>query len=139
MHDNKYLYFNNLVYSYLTIGSPRVSTFDKEILLITLLDIFTNEFSQNLGWMMKKYMLDYKTKNNNILYSNNIPTLKNLSIYAIQRYNLDHKALCHHLQLQIKTPLWSVIDTQTHIVSFFRNLYNKDKSRLLDYLVRKYN
>ena len=138
MYDNKYLYFNNLVYSYITIGHSRVNMYDKEILLITLLDIFTNQFKKNLGWMMKKYMLDYRIKDNNLLYYNNIPSLKKISIYTIQRHHLNHKVLCHHLQLQITYPLWSVSDTNTHIVSFFRNLHNKDNSKLLDYLIRIY-
>jgi hypothetical protein len=140
MFDNKYLYFNNLVYSYVTIGYKGVSTFDKEILLITILDIFTKEFSQNLGWITNKYMLDYKQDySSNILYKNKVPTLKNLAIHTIQRCNLDHKPLCHHLQLQVKVPLWSVFDTHTHVVSFFRFLFNSNKKKLLDYLVGVHN
>ena len=140
MHDNKYLYFKNLVYNYLTIGYPRMDIFDKEILLMTIVDIFTKQFSKNLGWMIKRYMIDYNINSDDILFYNNVPSLKQISIYTIQRNkNINYNILCYNLQLQIKKPLWSILDTNTNILNFMRYLYNKDKSKLLNYLIRLYN
>ena len=107
---------------------------------MTIVDIFTKQFSKNLGWMIKSYMIDYNINSDDILFYNNVPSLKQISIYTIQRNkNINYNILCYNLQLQIKKPLWSILDTNTNILNFMRYLYNKDKSKLLNYLIRLYN
>ena len=142
MYDNKYLYFNNVLYMYNTVGYNKITFYDKEIIIITILDIMTNEFKYNLGHVIRNYMSFYELpiiKTIEMKNIHKIPSLKDLCIHKIQRFNLDYSYLNRFHQKIIKQPIFSDHDCHTHIIEYFKVVHKYDKKSLINFLIYIYN
>ena len=138
MIDNKYLYFKNLLYVYTTIGYNNMNVFDKNILILTILEILSNGFIINLGTFIDYYMGDYSRILPNII-DDNIPSLKKMCIHKIQNNKINTHTLPKYIKQETETQIWSKRDNGDIMIYYFNMLYNRDKEIFLNYLFIKFN
>ena len=142
MLDNKYLYFKNLLYVYNTLGYDKMSFYDKEIIIITVIEILTNDFRLNLGYVLQNFMSFYNLpyiKTIEMKNNTHISSLKDLCIYKIKRYNINYTIFNKYIQNMIKKPIFSNKDTNTYIIKYFVILHKNDKKSLIDFLINIYD
>lgn len=138
MYDNKYLYFNNLLYTYTTIGYDNFNVYDIQIMLITICEILSLNFSITLGKFLDYYFYDYK-KTLPFIIDTSVPTLKNISILSIQQNKIDTTKLPNCVKDQCSNNIWSIQDTKHRLLEYIQFLHSKDQSILLNHILKKYN
>jgi hypothetical protein len=138
MYDNKYLYFNNLLYTYNTIGYNNMTFYDIQIILITIIEALTLNFTMNLGQFIQYFLYDYKRELSHII-DNNVSSLKNLSTLSIQKNNLRVDELPRHIQNECVVKVWSKKDTKYRLIDYINFLHYRDKQIFVQHIFIKYN
>jgi len=137
MHDNKYIYFKNVIFNYDILTYSRMNIYDRKFVFLTILDILSNGYEKNILFVLK-YFKRYTINVDKLLYYNKVPTLKDLCIHKIKRQGISCDNLPYILRLQIHYPIYSVYDVHEQLIDYFTQILRKDKHKFLDFLVNKY-
>ena len=138
MYDNKYLYFNNLLYTYSIIGYDRIEIYDIQIMLITMIDILSHKFKLNLGKFIRYYMDDYTQTLPHII-DNDVPTLTNLCLNVVNTNNISTNILPKDIEKNCSYKLWTNKDKDLKMLDYFHFLHNRDKQTFMNHIFKKYN
>lgn len=138
MHDNKYLYFNNLLYTYSIIGYDCIEIYDIQIMLITIIDILSHKFKLNLGKFIEYYMDDYTETLPHII-DNDVPTLKDLCLNFVNTNNISTDILPKNIKKDCLYKSWTNKDKNLIMLDYFDFLHNRDRQIFMNHIFKKYN